>query len=71
MNRECGRCSEAEGLDHCHGTLILHTDGSAECTDELCVREIEARHQLIVDCADLIEGCGCAEWLAEAYSRAS
>lgn len=71
VNSECERCREAEVLDHCHGTLILHTDGAAECTDELCLRVTEVRHQLIVDCAELVEDCGCLEWLAVAYSRAS
>lgn len=50
------RCC-AEELDHCHGTLVLHADGSIECDDQARCAADEARHELWVACDEL--GCGC------------
>ena len=47
----------AADLAHCHGTLVLHADGSAECDDvEVCGAD-ESQHELWVACDQL--GCGC------------
>lgn len=53
---ECGNC--LSGLDHCHGTLVVHETGDVECT-EVCAGVDEARHRLSVTCADLHGGCSC------------
>lgn len=45
------------GLAHCHGTLVLHADGTSACDDEAACGADEAQHELWVACADL--GCGC------------
>lgn len=45
------------GLAHCHGTLVLHADGTVECEDvEVCGGD-ELQHELWVACDEL--GCGC------------
>ncbi|MBB5913482.1 hypothetical protein BJY24_002349 [Nocardia transvalensis] len=56
--RACTSCDSA--LDHCHGTLIVHTDRSVECTDAGCHDTDHSRHTFIVDCFDVAGGCGCA-----------
>jgi len=51
----CLQCTT--GHRHCHGTLVLHADGSAHCDEAL---RCEGRHDLHdwwVPCTDL--GCGC------------
>lgn len=45
---------EPEG---CHGTLVLHADGSAECEHEATCGLDELQHELWVSCAEL--RCGC------------
>jgi len=56
---ECASCDA--GIDHCHGTLVVHPDGGfAECTDPGCVDGDRLRHALIVDCQALGGGCACA-----------
>jgi hypothetical protein len=52
----CARC--AEDLDHCHGTLITHADGTAECTTPACRNTDGARHTALADCATLAD-CQC------------
>lgn len=52
--RECCR----EGLAHCHGTLVLHADGTVECDDEATCGADELQHELWMACDEL--GCGCA-----------
>jgi hypothetical protein len=46
-------------LDHCHGTLVTHHDGFAECTDDNCAVFDPAWHPLSVSCVDLTGGCAC------------
>ncbi|WP_369801744.1 hypothetical protein [Nocardia sp. BMG51109] len=55
--RVCSSCDSA--LDHCHGTLIVHTDRSVECTDPDCHDADQSRHTFVVDCFDVAGGCGC------------
>lgn len=56
-NTSCADC--AEGLDHCHGTVIAHRDGATECTEPNCAPADPVRHALVVDCADVDGGCAC------------
>jgi hypothetical protein len=50
-------CCQRE-IDHCHGTLGLHADGTAECEHgEVCEAD-EAQHELWVSCGEL--RCSCA-----------
>jgi hypothetical protein len=44
-------------LDHCHGTLVLHADGTVECEEHATCDADEARHELWVTCDEL--RCGC------------
>lgn len=44
-------------LDHCHGTLVLHADGTVECDEHATCEADEARHELWVTCDEL--RCGC------------
>ena len=44
-------------LAHCHGTLVLHADGTVECDGiDVCDAD-EAQHELWVSCDEL--RCGC------------
>ncbi|MFC0543659.1 hypothetical protein [Kutzneria chonburiensis] len=54
---ECVNCTR--GLDHCHGTLIVHTTEFVECTELLCESHEETRHLAIVDCSAVDGGCDC------------
>jgi hypothetical protein len=47
----------ADGLAHCHGTLVLHADGTVECDDVDACGADESQHELWVACDEL--GCGC------------
>ncbi|PXY31941.1 hypothetical protein [Prauserella muralis] len=49
------------GLDHCHGTLVRHTDGGADCTDQGCADLDIVRHDLVIECHTIEGGCGCAD----------
>jgi hypothetical protein len=54
---ECVSCTR--DLDHCHGTLIVHTIEFVECTELLCVDLDQTRHLAIVDCSAVDGGCDC------------
>lgn len=70
MSMECAFC--AVGLDHCHGTLVVHLDGGfTECSEDGCVDFDFARHTLTIDCFDVDGGCSCAEVSARVLLRAS
>ncbi|MBD0322324.1 MAG: hypothetical protein ICV72_02920 [Aldersonia sp.] len=56
----CAGC--AGGIDHCHGTLVVHI-GRVECTDPECRDLHRDRHVFVVDCYDLAGGCSCREVL--------
>ena len=51
------RCCDTE-LTHCHGTLVLHADGTAECEHAEACDVDEAQHDLWVTCHEL--RCSCA-----------
>jgi hypothetical protein len=44
-------------LHHCHGTLVLHADGTAECDHADHCETREDAHEWWLPCGDL--GCGC------------
>ena len=48
-------------LEHCHGTLIVHSDRSLECTDHACQLPELLRHDLIIDCMAVLGGCCVVE----------
>ncbi|GDY30663.1 hypothetical protein [Gandjariella thermophila] len=68
-NMACSTCTT--GLNHCHGTLIVHGDGLAECTDGQCADLDRARHALTIGCDEVAGGCGCAEPAASPLRHAS
>jgi hypothetical protein len=57
---ECGL-----DIDHCHGTLIMHSDRMAECTQPGCELADLLRHALIIDCAAVMGGCCVIEEAVE------
>ncbi|MBD0292485.1 MAG: hypothetical protein ICV70_02775 [Jiangellaceae bacterium] len=65
---KCADCGT--DLDHCHGTLLLHRDGTLDCTDDACDDLEPLRHGLVVDCAAVAAGC-CAEPAEHELAQAS
>jgi hypothetical protein len=57
MSVGCPDC--ARQAEHCHGTLVRHADGTVECTDPTCRAGGAERHELVVACALLADGCAC------------
>jgi hypothetical protein len=55
MTLECHACRA--GLDHCHGTAIVHPDRETECTEPDCLG-LDVAHAFTLDC-DAV-GCRCA-----------
>ncbi|GAA1993045.1 hypothetical protein [Amycolatopsis minnesotensis] len=53
---DCLTCGN--GLDHCHGTLVVHVGGALDCTDANCADLDRVRHTLIVDC-EFLGACDC------------
>lgn len=53
------------GADHCHGTLVVHTDRTVECTNAACELADPLRHLFIVDCIDVLGGCCVANETAK------
>ncbi|MFC0437476.1 hypothetical protein [Kutzneria buriramensis] len=60
---ECVNCTR--GLDHCHGTLIVHTTEFTECTELMCEDLDSSRHLAVVDCSAVDGGCDCVSVLDE------
>lgn len=60
----CTHC--AEGLDHCHGTLVLHSAFPFECSEPDCTDFGIVRHTLVVDCEEIDGGCSCSVIAQEA-----
>lgn len=56
LGPSCAAC--AVELLHCHGTLVLHADGSVECDVEDCGVAEEA-HELVLMCTEVDPRC-CA-----------
>jgi hypothetical protein len=55
----CQDCSL--DVDHCHGTLVVHSDRALECTDAACELPDLLRHSFVVDCVAVLGGCCVAE----------
>ncbi|CPW65192.1 hypothetical protein [Mycobacteroides abscessus] len=53
---DCRDC--LRDIDHCHGTLIVHSSRHAECTDRDCDSQYVLRHSLVIDC--IAAQCDCA-----------
>ena len=67
---KCASC--VTGVDHCHGTLVVHPDGGfAECTDARCADDDHLRHSLIVACSGLDGECMCVPLLEQVLRKAS
>ncbi len=64
----CADC--AADVDHCHGTLVAHGDGTADCTDVACANADPLRHVLTADCMAVLGGC-CYESASEDLAQAS
>lgn len=58
-------------LDHCRGTLVLHQDGAAECTEPGCAHLDAARHPMTDGCDVLLGGCACVDVEVTVELRAS
>ncbi|MGH3724702.1 MAG: hypothetical protein ACRDUS_11345 [Mycobacterium sp.] len=50
--RDCAR-----DIDHCHGTLVMHSYRHAECTALDCDGPYLLRHSLVIDC--VTAQCDC------------
>lgn len=48
-------------MDECHGLLVTHEDGRAECLDGDCVEPDAPRHAWRALCLDVPGLCTCAE----------
>ncbi len=66
MTSGCRECRA--GLDHCHGTVIVHTLRWSECTEQDCVTP-EVVHAFTIDCEAV--GCSCAQPIGSADCKAS
>ncbi|AHH97996.1 hypothetical protein GCM10010174_05930 [Kutzneria viridogrisea] len=54
----CAECTQHRS--HCHGTLIVHGDGSRECVEPSCRDVHRHRHDLVIDCRAVHGGCRCS-----------
>ncbi len=70
MGTTCRECEAGQGLGwvHCHGTLIRHWLGRAECTDQDCPDADLMAHSLVIDCD--AAGCPCAQPIGSAADSA-
>jgi hypothetical protein len=67
---DCVDCTT--GLDHCHGTLVVHPGGLVDCTEWGCTDLEPVRHTFAIDCGSLLGGCDCTTTaVVEALPRAS
>jgi hypothetical protein len=57
MNSDCRDCRA--GLDHCHGTVIVHVRCRAECTENDCDDPGRISHAMRIDCE--VVGCTCGQ----------
>jgi len=60
MGQQCRYCRD--GLEHCHGTVIIHAQRGAECTADGCDAPELIEHTLRIDC-DAV-GCACGRSVA-------
>ena len=52
-------------VDHCHGTLVVHSGRILECTDAACDLPDLLRHAFVIDCTAVLGGCCTAQEPAE------
>ena len=52
-------------VDVCHGTLVVHTDRTLECTDVACQFPDFLTHAFVIDCRTVMGGCCIVEERAE------
>lgn len=57
LGRSCQPCDAA--LAHCHGTLVLHADGSMVCDEASTCENTADWHQWWLSCTELQPACGC------------
>jgi len=57
---DCGRDVDPY-VDHCHGTLVVHSDRTLECTNAGCELPELLRHEFIIDCMAVLGGCCSAD----------
>jgi hypothetical protein len=63
-------CVECErDIEHCHGTAIVHFDGSADCAEDPGCRMAAEQHLFVITCGEVECSCGDpqpgAGWPAE------
>jgi hypothetical protein len=52
-------CIECEqDLEHCHGTAIVHFDGSADCAEDTGCHLIVEQHLFAISCTEVDCDCG-------------
>ena len=59
----CLNCSL--DVDHCHGTLVVHSDRTVECTHAACELADLLRHAFIIDCTEVLGECCVSDEAAE------
>jgi hypothetical protein len=52
----CAECDQ--DLEHCHGTAIVHCDGSADCAEDTGCHLIVEQHLFAISCAEVDCDCG-------------
>jgi hypothetical protein len=52
----CAECDQ--DLEHCHGTVIVHFDGSGDCADDPGCRLAAEQHLFVVSCGEVKCHCG-------------
>jgi hypothetical protein len=60
MSLQCRYCRD--GWEHCHGTVIVHVQHRADCTEDGCVNPESIAHSLRIDCEAV--GCSCGQPIA-------
>lgn len=53
----CTSCAREQ--EHCHDTLVVHVDGTIECSGGDCTVVVEV-HEHLIPCAEVSPPCGCA-----------
>jgi hypothetical protein len=52
-------CTECEqDLEHCHGTAIVHFDGTGDCTEDPGCRLVAEEHLFTISCTEVECDCG-------------
>jgi hypothetical protein len=59
--RTCVECEQ--DLEHCHGAVIMHFDGTGDCAEDPDCRLAAPQHLFVVSCGEV--ECGCGGLLAE------